>query len=120
MKKIILFFISFTTLAETYDVTTSRGHSYTYLDDSQTVSLKSKRVSFTMPRKSCADLLLKDLKAYFEKQLKIRSTSKENVLFVKHGNTTFGVPEGIESGKRLTFFPDHFAKTYLVYKELCK
>lgn len=118
MKYFITLLLSFSALAESYEVS-HKGHVYVYHDTPEALSLKSKRLSFEIPAKPCSKGLIEQVKKSFEESLKFSTASTQNVVRVK-SSSSVNVPEGHKNGKYLIYFPDHFAKSYLVYKELCK
>ena len=111
--------ISLNALAETYEVD-HRGHVYTFKDDEKGLSLSSKRLSFDIPVKPCSKNLVQEVSASFSSKLKVLTESGQDVVTVKSSKKTLRVPLGHKDGKYLVYFPDHFAKSFLVYKELCK
>lgn len=119
MKYFFLMLISLNCFAETYEVS-HRGHIYKFAEDEKGLILRSERLSFEIPAKPCSKALISEVKSAFEDKLKLQTTSKEHVLFVKSSKKTLNIPEGHKNGKYLTYFPDHFAKYFLVYKGLCK
>lgn len=118
MKYVISLLISVSAFAETYEVS-HRGHVYTFAENENVLTLKSKRLNFEIPVKPCSKALAADIKVRFEGSLNFTTASKDNVVIVK-SKKSVNIPEGHANGKFLTFFPDHFAKSYLIYKELCK
>lgn len=118
MKYLIVFLISLPALAETY-VVSHRGHIYTFVENEKALSVKSKHVDFEIPVKPCSKSLTVQIKEGFEKNLRFTTKATMNVVMVT-SKKSVNIPEGHTSGKYLSFFPDHFAKSYLVYKELCK
>jgi hypothetical protein len=119
MKFLILMMLSLTAYAETYEVN-HRGHVYTFQDDDKGLSLTSKRLAFEIPVKPCSKNLIEGVKANFTSKFKVLTASTQDVVTVKSSNKTVQVPAGHNNGKYLIYFPDHFAKSFLVYKELCK
>ena len=119
MKFLILMMLSLSAYAETYEVN-HRGHVYTFQDNNKGLSLTSKRLSFDIPLKPCSKNLIQEVKASFTSKFKVLTESTQDVVTVKSSKKTFQVPSGHKNGKYLVYFPDHFAKSFLVYKELCK
>jgi len=119
MKFLILMMLSLTAFAETYEVN-HRGHVYTFKDEEKALSLTSKRLAFEIPMKPCSKDLIQEVKTSFASKFKVLTDSTQDVVTVKSSKKTVQVPAGHKNGKYLTYFPDHFAKSFLVYKELCK
>ena len=119
MKFLILMMLCQNALAETYEVN-HRGHVYTFKDDEKGLSLSSKRLSFEIPVKACSKNLVQEVSASFSSKFKVLTDSGQDVVTVKSSKKTLRVPLGHKDGKYLVYFPDHFAKSFLVYKELCK
>lgn len=118
MKYLIALLFSFSVYAETFEVS-HRGHIYQFEENDKSLTLKNERLSFEIPVKPCSKSLVSQIKDSFADSLKFATASKENVVIVK-SKKSVNVPEGHKNGKYLIYFPDHFAKSYLVYKELCK
>jgi hypothetical protein len=89
-------------------------------DDEKGLSLSSKRLFFDFPVKACSKNLVQEVSASFSSKFKVLTDSGQDVLTVKSSKKTLLVPSGHKNGKYLVYFPDHFAKSFLVYKELCK
>lgn len=119
MKFLILMMFTLSAYAETYEVN-HRGHVYTFQDDNKGLSLTSKRLSFDIPVKACSKNLIQEVKVSFTSKFKILTESTQDVVTIKSSKKTVQVPAGHKNGKYLIYFPDHFAKSFLVYKELCK
>lgn len=119
MKFLILMMLTMSAYAETYEVN-HRGHVYNFNEDAKGLSLTSKRLAFDIPVKPCSKNLIQEVKANFTSKFKVLTESTQDVVTVKSSKKTMQVPAGHKNGKYLIYFPDHFAKSFLVYKELCK
>jgi len=119
MIKILVLIISIQAYAQEYTVT-HRGHPYHVSFSNEEIKLKNKKFEFTIPKIKCSRYVTENLERFFKTNLNLRVAESTNAIEVQKDKEKFYVASQSNEGKRLIFYPDQMAKSYLIYKETCK